>query len=457
MSIYRAYDIRGIYGEDLLDETAEDIGKAYATYSDAKKVAVGFDARLSSPALSEALIRGLTSSGVNVIDIGLVPTPVLYYAIISRELDGGIMVTGSHNPPEYNGFKLCVKDAASLYGPQITKIGEIIQKKDFKKGSGELQEEDVKADYLSFCEQNLKVEGHPKVVLDCGNGAAGVVAPELFHRLGCEVTELFSEPDGSFPNHPADPTEDENLGDLIQKVKEVEADVGLAFDGDGDRAGFVTEEGKIIRGDQALILFSRQILERHPKAKIIFEVKCTQGLLEDIKANGGQPIMYRTGHSFIKKKLKDSGALLAGEMSGHFYFADKYPGYDDGIYASARMVELFTGYGESMSQLVSSLPEFVSTPELKINVPEQRKFPLVEELVEYFKKQEGDFEVVDVDGVRIQHSTGWSLIRASNTTPTLVLRFEAKTEQDLVEIQNHLLSKLRQYPELEAELGALGL
>jgi phosphomannomutase / phosphoglucomutase len=448
MGIYRAYDIRGVYGEDLTDETAEKIGKAFGS-TIVGATAVGRDVRLSSPPLSKALISGLKSAGLKVIDVGVVPTPLLYFAIHHLKLESGVMLTGSHNPPKYNGFKLCRGGTMTLYGPEITAIGDAVGVGKFSEGRGKVEGLDIVPDYLRFVKERIRLKKRLRIVLDCANGTAGAVAPQLFRELGCEVIELFSEPDGRFPNHPADPTVDDNLKDLIAKVKKEKADIGLAYDGDADRAGFVDEKGGIIRGDQALALFSREILKKHPGAPIIFEVKCSQALIDDIKANGGRPIMYRTGHSFIKKKIKEEHALMAGEMSGHFFFADDYPGYDDGIYASARMVQLLSNSERKLSEIVATIPKYYSTPEIRLDVPDDIKFKLVEDVRKGF---EGKYEMITVDGVRVQTPDGWGLVRASNTQPAIILRFEGKTPGKRDEMKALFKAVLEKSPELKGKV-----
>jgi phosphomannomutase/phosphoglucomutase len=450
MSIYRAYDIRGIYGKDLTDEVAESIGKAYGSTIEGS-VAVGRDVRLSSPALSAALIEGLKSTGLKVIDVGVVPTPLLYFTIHKLGLKGGVMVTGSHNPPDYNGFKLCREGAMTLYGPEIEAVGKAVEKGEFRTGDGSVEKLDILPEYISYVRQRINLKRKLKMVLDCANGTAGAVAPRLFRELGCEVIELYSEPDGSFPNHPADPTVDDNLTDLIEKVNETGADVGFSYDGDADRTGFVTEKGEIIRGDQALALFSRKILAEHPGAPVIFEVKCSLALKEDVSANGGRPIMYRTGHSFIKKKIKEEDALIAGEMSGHFFFADNYPGYDDGIYASARMAELLSDSGGGLSELLASIPHYHSTPEIRVDAPEDVKFKLVEAVKKEFTGKPG-LDVITVDGVRVETPDGWGLIRASNTGPNIIIRFEGKTPEKLDEMKALFREAFKKHPELKDKI-----
>ena len=446
MNIYRAYDIRGIYGEELTDDIAEKIGRVFASTVPGK-LAVGFDSRVSSPALAKAVISGLTSSGVDVVDIGLVPTPLLYFCIHHLGLDGGIMITGSHNPPEYNGMKLC-RGSMTLYGPEIREIGEKVVKGEFTEGNGSYEKYDIVPEYLKFVKERIKLERKLKVVLDSANGTAGLVAPKLFRELGCEVVELYSEPDGNFPNHPADPTVDENMRDVINKVSSEKADIGIGYDGDSDRAGFTTEAGGIIRGDQAIVLFSREILKKHPGSPIIFEVKCSQSVIDDVSTNGGKPIMYRTGYSFIKKKIKEEEAKLAGEMSGHFFFADDYPGYDDGIYASCRMAQLLSKTEAKLSELVDTIPKYYSTPEIRVDCPDDLKFKIVDEITEHFK---GKYETITVDGVRVQFGDGWGLVRASNTQPAIILRFEAKTDDRLKEIKELFKGVVGKYPELKVD------
>ncbi len=450
MSIYRAYDIRGIYGTEITEETAYDIGRAFGSTLEGS-VAVGMDVRESSPTLSKCLIDGLKSTGLHVIDVGVVPTPVLYYAVHSLRTNGGVMLTASHNPPEYNGFKLVREGGMTLYGPEIQAIRAAVEEKTFRDGEGSSETRDITPEYIKYVKERINVAGKPKVVLDCANGTAGLVAPRLFREIGCEVVELYSEPDGSFPNHPADPTVDDNLTELISAVKSSGADMGFAFDGDSDRAGFVTEKGGIVRGDTALALFSRGILKQHPGASVIFEVKCSMAVAEDVEAHGGKPIMYRTGHSFIKKKIKEEQALIAGEMSGHFFFADDYPGYDDGIYASARMTQLISRSGKTFSELSDTVPHYQSTPEIRVAVPEEEKFQLVEDVKQEFQGMDG-VEVITVDGVRVQTGDSWGLIRASNTSPKIILRFEGKTPEKLEEMKALFRPVFDRHPALKNQI-----
>lgn len=451
MSIYRAYDIRGVYGKDLTCDIAESIGRSYGTYVGGGDIVVGMDCRLSSESLHDALIRGLTSAGCDVTDIGMVPTPLLYFSIHHYGKAGGIMITGSHNGPEYNGFKLC-RGTDTLYGEKIQDLKKIIETGDYRTGSGSVSKKEVIDDYIAYVKERVQIERKIKVVVDAGNGVGGLVAPRLLRELGCEVLELYCAPDGKFPNHGADPTVDANLSCLKDQVKCKAADLGIAFDGDADRLGVVDDTGGVIRGDQSLILFAREVLKDKAGGKIIFEVKCSQAVIEEVEKAGGIPIMYRTGHSFIKKKMKEEDSPLAGEMSGHFFFADRYYGYDDGIYAGARMVELLSKSEGKLSGIVSSLPTYFSTPEIRIHCPEEEKFRIVESVTADFKNR---YEVVTVDGARIQFGDGWGLIRASNTEPALILRFEAKSSERLEEIKETVKADLLKYPCIKESLEAI--
>lgn len=454
MSIFRAYDIRGIWGEELTEEVAENVGKAYGgTLPVGSTISVGRDVRLSGPDLMPALIKGLVSTGLNVIDVGVVPTPLLYFSIHNWDLDGGIMITGSHNPPKYNGFKMC-RQGGTLYGPHIKELEGIIEKGDFRQEEGSSEKRDIIEDYVAYVSERVSFPNKLKVVVDSANGTGGAISKRLFTELGCEVIPLFEEPDGNFPNHPADPTVDSNLTDLINTVKETGADLGVGYDGDSDRCGVVTDKGEIVRGDQILVWLSKEVLEDKPGSPIIYEVKCSQALTEEIKKAGGEPIMYRTGHSFIKKKMKETGAPIAGEMSGHFFFAHNYPGFDDGIYASLKVAEYVSCSGKKASELYSELPHYVSTPEIRVRAEEDVKFKIVEEVTNSFKERYGD-KVIDVDGMRLQLPEGWGLIRASNTGPKLILRFEAKTQEDLDMIKKLVLDELWKFDALADELCKL--
>jgi len=441
-NIFREYDIRGRVPEELNRETAYRLGQCFGAYYQsfgAKRISLGRDCRLSSPELRLGVMEGMMDAGIDVKDVGMVPTPLLYFSLHHLNVDGGIQITGSHNPPEYNGFKICL-GKTTIYGEEIQKLRRIGESGSFPKGKGSVESKEV---FQSYHEEILKRIGcgkvERKVVLDAGNGVAGLVAPELYTRMGIEVEKLFCEPDGRFPNHHPDPTLPENLKHLIQKVSDTSADLGIAFDGDADRIGVVDRGGKIIWGDQLMIIFSRDLLKRHPGAKIIGEVKCSQVLYDDIRKNGGVPIMWKAGHSLIKGKMKEEGALLAGEMSGHIFFGERYFGYDDAIYAGARLLEILTIENKELEELLAGVPSLVSTPEIRMDCPEDRKFRIVADLASEFKKE---YQVIDVDGARVVFNGGWGLIRASNTQPVLVLRFEAQDQKTLQEIQKIFMDKL---------------
>lgn len=432
MSIYREYDIRGVYGKDLTEAIATDIGRAFGTWhrrSGGHCIALGYDIRLSSPSLRAACLSGILSTGVNVVDIGTCPTPVLYFSLFNLKVDGGIMITASHNPSEFNGFKLC-HGTQTLFGAEIQQIKTLIDRKDYDEGVGALVfEEDFLTAYSNYFMTHFGSFQDKKVVIDCGNAAAALIAPQIFKRLGCEVIPLYCEPDGRFPNHHPDPTVPENLVDLIATVKKEQADVGIAFDGDGDRLGAVNEKGEMIFGDMLTLFFAVEILKGAPGATIISEVKASQVFYDEVARSGGKAVMWRTGHSLIKAKMKETGALLAGEMSGHVFFADRYFGYDDAIYAGCRLVEILTQGGKPLSSYFESFPKTCVTPEIRVDCPDETKFQVVERCRDYFSKQH---PIIDTDGVRVIFPEGWGLIRASNTQPALVLRFEAR---DVVALQ----------------------
>ncbi len=443
-NIFREYDIRGKYPEDLNKETAFELGMAFGSYyrsKGAERVSVGHDCRLSWPDLKEGVIGGLLKSGIDVYDIGMSPTPLLYFSIFELNLDGGIQITGSHNPPEYNGFKVCL-GKSTIYGEEIQKIRKILEACDFQKGHGCLKEADVFSPYLKYLLQNLRPGNiKRKVAVDAGNGVGGLVGPDVYRAMGVDVVTLFCEPDGNFPNHHPDPTIPEYLVHLNKAVAESSADLGIAFDGDADRIGVVDREGNIIWGDQLMIIFSREILKRHPGATIIGEVKCSQTLYDDIEKHGGAPIMWKAGHSLIKGKMKETGALFAGEMSGHLFFKDRYFGFDDAIYAGARLLEILTSQEKSVSELLEGVPRMVNTPEIRMDCPDDKKFQVVKSLVEEFKKE---YKVIDIDGARVLFDGGWGLVRSSNTQPVLVLRFEAVNEKRLEEIRTIFMDKLNE-------------
>jgi len=438
--IFREYDIRGLVDTQLTSPTCEAIGKGLGTLlarAGAKNVAVGRDVRLSSDRIRDDLLRGLTSTGLDVVDVGVTPTPGLYYALYNLDVGGGIMITGSHNPAEYNGFKTSIGQQ-SIYGAKIQEVLALIEADDFETGSGRVTEKRVLPEYLGRLTEGINAERGLTVVVDAGNGVAGPHAPGVLETLGCTVHPLYCNPDGRFPNHHPDPTVEKNLQAMIAKVKETGADLGIAFDGDADRIGVVDEKGNIIWGDRLLAVYARDVLKDGP-TPIIFEVKCSKGLIEDIKAHGGEPVMWRTGHSLIKQKMKETGALLAGEMSGHMFFKHRYFGYDDALYAACRIVEIVANEDAPLSEIMATVPSYPSTPEIRVECPEDHKFAVVKEITEHFRK---DHPVVDVDGARIDFGDGWGLVRASNTTPLLVLRFEADTEDRLREIRSLVEGKL---------------
>ncbi len=429
--IFRAYDIRGIVGEELNEESAYYIGMAIG--SEAKErgeqtVAVCKDARLSGPMLSQSLIRGLADSGRSVIDIGTATTPVLYFATQTTGATSGVMVTGSHNPPNYNGFKIVLAGNA-LADREITALYDRITSGGLVKGEGEITDTSVTEDYMARICEDIALARALKVVVDCGNGVAGAIAPALFERLGCDVIPLYCEPDGNFPNHHPDPSKPENLKDLIARVQAEGADIGLAFDGDGDRIGVVTNAGNVIWPDRLLMLFAKDIVTRNPGADVIFDVKCTRHLGRLISNYGGRPTMWKTGHSLIKAKMRETGALLGGEMSGHVFFKERWFGFDDGIYAAARLLELLSMEERDAESIFGAFPVSLSTPEINVHVPDDEKFALIKRLCA--EGQFGDGKISNIDGVRVDYPGGWGLIRASNTTPNLVLRFEANTEEEL--------------------------
>jgi phosphomannomutase/phosphoglucomutase len=451
--IFRSYDVRGIVGRDLTPEVVEILGKGYGTYiarKGAKKVSVGYDARQSSPVFCEAITRGIVSTGVDVVQIGMAATPTLYFSLFHLDVDGGIMITGSHNPPEFNGFKLGV-GKTTIYGDEIQAVLQVIQAGQFEQGQGQVTQSDVGPAYVDTVVERIGPIARPlKIVVDAGNGTGGLYGPEMLRRVGAEVVELYCEVDGTFPNHHPDPTLPEALEDLITKVEETGAAFGVGWDGDSDRIGVVDPRGKMVWGDQLLMLFSREVLAAHPGAPVIFEVKCSQGLVDEVERLGGQPVMYRTGHSLIKNKLKEMHAPLAGEMSGHLFFADEYLGYDDALYATCRFVRMIAAQDKSLPELMDELPKYYSTPETRVECPDERKFEIVDEIAAYFK---ANYDVIDVDGVRILFGDGWGLIRSSNTQPVIVLRFEAQTPERLKEITGIVLDKLHDIaPEVQVPL-----
>ncbi len=444
-SVFREYDIRGLAEKDFDKEFALLLGKVHGTIiseKGGKRVTVGRDCRATSDAYAEAVIAGLASTGLHVYDIGVCPTPLLYFSLFHLDVDGGIEVTASHNPSEYNGFKLCV-GKETLYGQQIQDVRGKMERNEFKqKAGGKVERYEIVPPYHKYLLQDVPRLARPlKVVVDAGSGVGGPVAPPIFRELGCTVWEIACTPDGRFPIHHPDPTVPENLAMLIEKVRREKADLGIAYDGDADRIGAVDEQGNILWGDELLVLFARDVLQRNPHAVIISEVKCSQRLYDDIAKNGGKAIMWKAGHSLLKAKMKETHALLAGEMSGHMFFKERYFGYDDAIYASLRLLEILAKSSQPLSGLLADLPKSVSTPEIRVDCPDEKKFAIAEKAKEYFRKH---YDIIDVDGVRVQFPEGWGLIRASNTQPALVLRFEAKSDEKLKEYRAIIEGKLRE-------------
>lgn len=448
-TVFREYDIRGIADEDLVDENIVSLGKGIGTFlsrQGAKSLVIGRDIRLSSERLRNALIEGLLSTGVNVIDVGVCLTPVQYFGIIHLDADGGVMITGSHNPIEYNGFKISKRGVAPVYGEEIQEIRKLIEGVDFETGFGELVKKDVISDYVDMIKSKLNFGRKLKLVIDAGNGTAGILAPQLWRDLGCDVVELYCEPDGTFPNHLPDPTVPKYVVDLQKKVLEVGADVGIGYDGDTDRVGVIDEKGRMIFADKLIAILIREVLQKHPGGKIVFDVKCSQALPEEIIKFGGEPVMYKTGHSLLKAKMKELQSPLAGEMSGHIFYSDDFFGFDDAVYVSGRLLRIMSNTDKTLAELVDEIPSFESTPEIRIEATDEDKFKIVAELSEHFKRS---YETIDIDGARVLFGDGWGLVRASNTQPVLVLRFEARSKERLAEIIEIFKSKLREYPSVK--------
>ncbi len=445
-AIFREYDIRGIVATDLQDDVVERIAQAYAAVyvrEGKQKIVVAMDGRPSSPGIKEIVIQNLVRYGLHVTDIGLVPTPVLYYAIFKLDYDGGIIITASHNPAEYNGLKAMVGREAQS-GSEIKEIYTLAVNGNFpSEAQGSRDEKNIIDDYLEYIAADIHLNKKLKVVIDCGNGTGGITAIPLYKKLGVDIDILYGDVDGNFPNHHPDPTKVENLQDLLARVEEIQADVGIGFDGDADRIGVVDREGNILWGDQLTLIFARDILALTPGAKIISEVKASQTLYQEIADLGGIPIMWKTGHSLIKKKIAVENAKLAGEVSGHIFFNDRWFGFDDAVYAGARLLEILSRSDKSLAEIHATLPVVFNTPEIRVDTREEAKFAIVARIVEHFKK---NHEVIDIDGARIKFVHGWALIRASNTQPSLVLRFEADTEEHLQQIQdqvNPILTQIR--------------
>jgi phosphomannomutase/phosphoglucomutase len=450
--IFREYDIRGLVDTDLTEEVVTLLGRGLGTLirrKGGRSVAVGRDCRESSPRFRDALCLGLTSTGLDVLDVGVVPTPLTYFAANTLPVDGLAMITGSHNPPEYNGFKVG-HGKTTLHGHEIQALRQLIEAKDFEQGKrGRVTPFDIVSPYCHFIRQTVQVGRRMKVVIDAGNGTGGEVAVPLFRSMGFDVVPLFCEMDARFPNHHPDPTVLANLQDLIAAVRKEKAEVGIAYDGDADRIGVIDDQGTVLWGDQLMILFSRSVLSEVPGSAIVGEVKCSASLYEDIARRGGKPIMWKAGHSLIKAKMKETDAQLAGEMSGHIFFKHRYFGFDDAVYSSARLLEILTHADRPLSKLLADVPKTYASPEIRFDVPEEKKFALVRRATELLRTDGHD--IIDIDGVRVTFPDGWGLIRASNTQPLLVLRFEARTEKRLAEIQRLIESTVAR---AQRELGA---
>ncbi len=445
--IFRAYDVRGRVGADINPGVFEKIGRAYATMirrNGGRTIAVGQDNRLSSGDLKAAFTSGVTAAGVNVVDIGLVTTPLLYFATAHWRLDGGANVTGSHNPIEYNGVKMVHPGAAPLTEDEIQRLRATAEREDYEHGRGTVEPRSPRDDYFDTITSLVKLRRPLKVVADAGNGVASLYAPDLLRRLGCDVVELHCESDGSFPNHLPDPEDADNVVDVQAKVLETGADLGLAWDGDADRVGLIDERGRRHEADLILVLLARDLLARHPGASIVFDVKSSQSLIDDIRMHGGVPVMWKTGHSHLKRKMRDDGILLGGEVSGHMFFAENYYGVDDGLLAAAKILDVLARADGPASGLFDSIPHLHATPELKAPCPDGEKFRLIGELVGTLRKR---YETIEIDGARVIFpELGWGLVRASNTNPYLTLRFEAASEAAIAEMKRVIYGALRQYP-----------
>jgi phosphomannomutase/phosphoglucomutase len=436
-TIFREYDIRGVADVELLSADVEVLGQAFGTYllrHGGPKVSLCRDTRLSSPRLHDALLRGLLASGCQVSDLGIAPTPVLYYSVFRLKGDGGVMITGSHNPSEFNGFKV-VCGTSTIHGEAIQEVLRLIETGDLERGEGSVQTVDVVTPYIEEIASQFQFARRIRVVVDAGNGTGGPVMGPILQRLNVDATEMFFDMDGRFPNHHPDPTVPANLDALVAKVRETGADLGIAFDGDTDRIGAVDDQGTVIYGDQLMIIYGREILTRKPGATFIGEVKCSQLMYDDLAARGGNPIMWKTGHSLIKAKMQETRAELAGEMSGHMFFADRYYGFDDAIYAACRLMEIVANSGQPLSAQLADMPKTVTTPEIRFDCPDEKKFAVVRQATEELRARH---RILDVDGVRVLFEKGWGLVRASNTQPVLVMRFEAETEELLREYRREV-------------------
>ena len=444
--IFRANDIRGVSYRDLTEEVIYKLGKSLGSEAQDRGInefIIGRDGRLSSPDMFEWLSSGVISTGCGVIDIGIVTSPMFYHSTFWLNSSSGVVITGSHNPGEYNGFKI-VFNNQSTTSDEILLLKKRMLNNDFKDGSGMIKGEAIEESYINKIVENINLEKKLNISIDCGNGAAGVVAKKVYERLGCNVIELFGELDGSFPNHHPDPSRVENMQDLIDSVKNNDSSIGLAFDGDADRLGVISPDGEMIYPDRQMILFARQVIQSSPNAKVVFDVKCSKLLSDEILKLGGEPLICKTGHTFIKQKIRQTGAQIGGEMSGHIFFNDRWPGYDDGIYAGARMLEIVAA---SENNIFINIPNMVSTPEINIPADDDKKFKIVDEFIENSKFTEAT--IVDVDGIRVEFKKGWGLLRASNTSPVLVLRFEAENKEALEDVKNIFYQNLKKvYPEV---------
>ncbi len=450
--IFREYDIRGIADQELLDADVELLGRGLATYlirHNGRTICLGSDCRLSSPRLHDALLKGMLAAGAQVLDVGTVPTPVLYYSAIHFKAGGAVMITGSHNPPEYNGFKT-VCGSGTLHGSSIQDVRKLIETSDLESGEGSVEVIDAVTPYVDEITSQFKFSRPVKVVFDAGNGTAGPVLKRMIDKLKVEATELYFEMDGNFPNHHPDPTVLENLAPLQKAVEKHKAELGIAFDGDTDRIGAIDERGSVIYGDMLLLIFGREILSRKPGSTFIGEVKCSQVMYDKLAELGGKPIMFKTGHSLIKAKMKEEHAELAGEMSGHMFFADRYYGYDDALYAACRLIEIVADSGKSLSYQLEGIPQMVSTPELRVDCPDDVKFQVVEKVGDLIRQH---YRTVDVDGIRVPFEKGWGLVRASNTQPVLVMRFEAASK-DLLKKYRHEIENIVEQAKEEVSSAA---
>lgn len=452
-SIFRAADMRGrVSDEELNPRSVELIGRGYGAFlarRGIKLAVVGYDSRECSVAFHDAIVKGLRATGCDVISIGLALTPMVYWAQYYFNCDGCVMITGSHNPPDWSGFKMGLGKSVTILGEEVQEVRRIIEEDAFAVGEGSLRAEEIAEEYWRDLLSRSSVTRPLKIVVDAGNGTSGKFAPELFRRAGCEVIELFTDLDTSFPNHFPDPTLVEGREDLRKKILETGADMGFSFDGDGDRLGVNDDKGNIIWADQLMILWSRDILTRHPGAKIVFDVKCSQSLVEDIKAHGGVPVMWRTGHPFIKAKIKEVQAELGGEMSGHIFFVENSYGFDDALYAGLRLLQYMSTTSESLSEVMANTPYYVATPEIRVHCPDDSKYEVAKDMARRFK--EAGYEVIDIDGARVNFSLGWGLCRASSNLPELILRFEAKTPEAVEEYKALFREKLASYPQVGKE------